>query len=227
VGTLVAPRAVVTAAHCIGHAPAEISVVVGRTDLRSQEGRTIAVVDTWVAPGWPGAQQGFFDGLTGPVDSPPDVGVLLLATAVPEPTMPMATSDRAWPAVGSQGRVTGWRVSPQDEPVLWQSPTATLDDARCTAAAADAFSRVPPTVWHGYRYDQHAYLCAGEGPTAFVPRPTDSGSPLVVDGHLVGVANWRPGADRDAPQYYGRVGNYSAEIDRLVAAAGPTGTFPR
>ncbi len=225
VGTLVAPRAVVTAAHCLGHAPAEISVVVGRNDLRSQEGRTIGVVDTWVAPGWPGAPGGVLDGVTGPIDAPPDVGVLLLATAAPGPTMPMATPDRAWPPAGSPGHVTGWRVSPQDEPVLWQSPTATLDDARCTAAAADAFSRMPPTVWHGYRYDQRAYLCAGEGPTAFVARPTDSGSPLVVDGHLVGVANWRPGADRDAPQFYGRIGTYAAQITELVAATGESGQF--
>lgn len=226
VGTLVAPRAVVTAAHCIGREPAEISVVVGRTDLRSQEGRTVAVVDKWVAPGWPGDQQGVFDGLFGPVDSPPDVGVLLLATAVSGPTLPMADLDRARPAAGTQGRVTGWRVSPHDEPVLWQTPTATLDDTRCSTAAADAFSRMPPVVWHGYRYDTDAYLCAGEGPSAFVPRPTDSGSPLVVDGHLVGVANWRPGADRDAPQFYGRVGAYSERITALINSAGVDGAFP-
>lgn len=227
VGTLVAPRAVVTAAHCLGHAPAEISVVVGRTDLRSHDGRTVAAVDTWVAPGWPGTQQGFLDGFAGPIDSPPDVGVVLLAEAVSGPTMPMATPNRARPAVGSPGRVTGWRVSPQDEPVLWQTPTATLPDPRCTDAAAAAFSRMPPIVWHGYRFDPNAYLCAGAGPTAFVGRATDSGSPLVVDGHLVGVMNWRPGADRDAPQYYGRVGTYSEQITQLVSAAGPTGTFPR
>lgn len=221
-----APRAVVTAAHCIGREPAEISVVVGRTDLRSQEGRTVAVVDKWVAPGWPGDQQGVFDGLFGPVDSPPDVGVLLLATAVSGPTLPMADLDRARPAAGTQGRVTGWRVSPHDEPVLWQTPTATLDDTRCSTAAADAFSRMPPVVWHGYRYDTDAYLCAGEGPSAFVPRPTDSGSPLVVDGHLVGVANWRPGADRDAPQFYGRVGAYSERITALINSAGVDGAFP-
>ena len=227
VGTLVAPRAVVTAAHCIGREPAEISVVIGRTDLRSGEGRSIAVIDTWVAPGWPGDPQSLLGGLFGPVHSPPDVGVLLLETALPGPTLPLATVDRAWPTPGSKGRVTGWRVSPHDEPVLWQTPTVTLDDARCTAAAADAFSRMPPVVWHGYRYDTDAYLCAGEGPSAFVVRPTDSGAPLVVDRHLVGVANWRPGADRDAPQFYGRVGVHAERITRLVESAGTHGTFTR
>ncbi|MGI5126702.1 S1 family peptidase [Pseudonocardia sp. CA-107938] len=222
VGTLVAPRAVVTAAHCVGRAPAEMAVVVGRTDLRGREGRRIAVVDKWTAPDWPGAPQGFLDGFRGPVDTPSDVGVLLLADGVSGPTMPLAGADRAWPAPGSAGRVTGWRVSPQDEPVLWQTPTATLDDRTCTEAAANAFSRMPPLVWHGYRYDPAAYLCAG----AFVIRPTDSGAPLVIDGHLVGVGNWRPGADPAAPQFYGRVGTYAAQITELIAAAGATGTFP-
>jgi len=224
VGTLVSPKAVVTAAHCAS-APGATRVIVGRTDLRTKQGHAVGVADAWTAPGWP-ERQGFFAGVTGPRVSPPDVGVLLLKTAVRERTLPMVTAGQATPAPGSRARVTGWRVSPQDEPVLWQTPTAVLDDDRCRQAAADASSLFPRPEWHGYRYDRRAYLCAGEGATAFPIRPTDSGSPLVVHGRLAGVANWKPGNDPRTPQFYGRVGTYTDRITGLIATATKTGRFP-
>ena len=226
VGTLVAPRAVVTAAHCIaGRTPDQVRVGVGRTDLRGREGRTVAVSDIWTVPGYPDGLPGFFDGVLARPGSPPDIGVLLLKNPVPERPLPMATTSQAHPAAGTSARVTGWRVSPQDEPLLWQTPTTLLDDTRCVRAAADATKGVPP-VWHGFRYPTDAYLCAGAGRSTFRIRASDSGAPLITGGRLIGVANWTPDDDPAAPMYYARGGTYSDHITRLIAAAGTSGTFP-
>ena len=227
VGTLVAPDAVVTAAHCVARRePSALSVVAGRTDLRTGDGRTVAVADIWTAPGYP-SHDAPLDGLTRPLDGPPDIGVLLLADALPYRTLPMAGPARAAPPGGTVARLTGWRVSVADEPVLWQSPTTVRDDARCRDVAAGARHWFPVPVLHGYRYDPAAYLCAGGGDRSVPARPSDSGAPLVVDGHLVGVNAWGPATDPLAAQFYSRVGTWSGEIARLVAEAGDSGHLPR
>ena len=227
VGTLVAPTAVVTAAHCLGgRSPAELTVIGGRTDLRGTEGRQVAVADLWTVPGGVAdAPGGFFDGLFARVRSPADIGLVLLAEPLPGRPLPMATAEQAYPPGGSPARVSGWRVSPDDTPVLWQSPSPIVDDRRCRQVAADARRAIAP-VLHGYDYDPAAYLCAGGGPATAPRRPSDSGSPLVVDGHLVGVTAWSPVTDPTSPGYYARVGTWSARIGELVAGAAG-GRLPR
>lgn len=227
VGTLVAPNAVVTAAHCVTmRNPAELSVVGGRTDLRTGEGRTVAVADVWTVPGYPSSDRPL-DGVTRPLDGPPDLGLLLLADALPYRTLPMAGPERADPPGGTVARLTGWRVSVADEPVLWQSPTTIRDDARCRDVAAGATRWFPVPVLHGYRFARDAYLCAGESDRPVPSRPSDSGAPLVVDGHLVGVNAWGPAEDPQAAQFYARVGTWSGEIGQRIAGAGNSGRLPR
>lgn len=222
VGTLVAPRAVVTAGHCLARpAPSELTVTAGRDDLRGTAGQTVAVVDTWVDPAFvPGVErESFFGGLFGEVDTASgDIGLALLAEPLPYPTLPMATARDTASTGGTSALRLGWRLSPQDEPVLWQAPTEILDDPRCVDRAATAVRFVPPRL-HGIRYDTGSYLCAGDGAHAVPLRASDSGAPLVVDGRLVGVASWSPGVAPTLPDYFARVATYEEMISARIAAA--------
>src|SRR4051794_30308269 len=52
-GTVIAPRRVLTAAHCVSDSSADaLAVVVGRTRLTAAGGRKIAVTGIHIYPGW-------------------------------------------------------------------------------------------------------------------------------------------------------------------------------
>jgi secreted trypsin-like serine protease len=213
VGTVVAPKAVVTAAHCLGvSAPGELTVTVGRDDLRGTAGRTVRVASTWREPRYPAELTGesFLGGVFGQVRmAGADIGLLILSEPLDTPVLPMATA-----GTGSRGTVYGWRMSPNDDPLLWQAPAAVGTDAECVRHAADSVRFMPPR-WHGLSYDTASYLCVGGAHPVRV-RATDSGSPLVVDGRLVGVASWLPSADPAAPRYYTRVATYEPELAERI-----------
>lgn len=217
VGTLVAPKAVVTAAHCLGLADAaQLTVTAGRDDLRGAAGRTVRVASTWREPRYPAELQGesFLGGAFGKVRmAAADIGLLVLAEPLDSPVLPMADTDP-----GSRGTVYGWRMSPDDVPVLWQAPTDVVADPECVRRADDSVRFMPPR-WHGLTYDPASYLCVG-GEHPIRLRATDSGSPLVVDGRLAGVASWLADAEPTTPKYYTRVATFQPELARLIASSG-------
>ncbi|MCP3804587.1 trypsin-like serine protease [Allokutzneria sp. A3M-2-11 16] len=215
VGTLVAPRAVVTATHCLGHSkPSELTVTIGRDDLRGNAGRVVKVAGTWLEPRYTQgvAEESFVGGAFGRITmASADIGLVTLAEPVDTPTLPMAD---AAPRAGEAATVYGWRMSPDDTPVLWQAPTTVGEDAECVRRAADSARFVPPR-WHGVSYDQSSYLCVGTE-RAIRLRATDSGSPVVVNGRLAGVAAWSASADPAAPDYYTKVATFRPHLARLI-----------
>ncbi|SDM54561.1 S1 family peptidase [Allokutzneria albata] len=217
VGTLVAPRAVVTAAHCLGRAtPSELTVIVGRDDLRGTAGRVVKVADTWFEPRYRQglAEESFLGGAFGRVPlASADIGLVTLAEPVDAPTLPMADAATA-PRGGEAATVYGWRMSPDDTPVLWQAPTTVGDDATCAREAAERVRFLPPR-WHGVSYDRASYLCVGLD-RAIRLRATDSGSPVVVNGRLAGVAAWSGNVEPDAPDYYTKVATFQPRLASLI-----------
>ncbi|GAB3476145.1 S1 family peptidase [Nocardiopsis coralliicola] len=222
VGTLVHPQAVVTAGHCIAvREPDEVAVVAGRTDLRTGEGRTVAAAELWTAPGFAGFEPPFaLAGLATAVETAPDdIGVVVLDEPLDAEPLPMAAAGAPVPE-GEIGQLLGWRISPQDDPVLWQTSATLLSERECVRRAADSVRFVLPAL-HGTRYAAGAYLCAGADGDAVPVRATDSGSPLVVDGALAGVAAWSPSAHPGSPDYFTRVSAFAGEVDRVIAGALP------
>ncbi|MGO1055253.1 S1 family peptidase [Crossiella sp. CA198] len=219
VGTLVAPRAVVTAAHCLGQAsPAELTVTVGRDDLRGTAGRIVRVANIWRDPAYPKgiAEESFLGGVFGKVAlAPADIGLITLAEPLDTPVLPLADPGTG-PKGGESATVYGWRMSPADDPLLWQAPTAVAEDAECVRRAADSVRFMPPRWW-GLSYDPDSYLCVGAD-RAIRLRATDSGSPVVVGGRLAGVASWSASASPSAPDYYTRVANFQPQLANLIAA---------
>lgn len=99
-GVVVGPTTVLTAAHCLGedvlNAPPDqvrdLKVITGRTDLLSDQGREIAVRDTWVNPDYDS------------VSNAGDFAVVTLAQALPKSSVvPMAAMRRSGVRTGHGG----------------------------------------------------------------------------------------------------------------------------
>ena len=200
-GTVVAPRTVLTAAHCVRAAGAKAEVLVGRTNLLDRRGRRIRVTAAETHPRFDQHRLRH------------DVAVLTLADAAPVAPVAIATPAQSalW-APGAHATVLGWGALVEGQ----RSQTAWLQ-AGAVSIAADAACSPDPSV-----------LCAGGAVDAC---QGDSGGPLVVTAAgrpvQVGVVSSGRGCGRSAGVYV-RIGapqiaGWIAKRFRPTDAGTPTG----
>jgi secreted trypsin-like serine protease len=208
-GTLVAPRVVLTAAHCVVTNAGVISadsldVTVGALDLRdTTRAQRIAVSEITVHENY---DPRFHDD---------DVALLTLAQASTATPMPMISAGQALLLTpGDFLDVAGWgnqdangAVFPPD---LYEVSVPLVTNAGCTTA-------------YGSTFDAVKMLCAGDLTVGGIDScQGDSGGPLTRDftgtRTLVGIVSFGFGCGRaDYPGVYARVSNYTTFIGGVLA----------
>ena len=190
--SLIAPRWVLTAAHCLDFlaGPEEVSVAVNRTHLNSTEGVRIGVREIFIHPDWD------------PNAFSPDVGLLQLARPVNgvQPIQLAGPAEDAFEAAGTPLTVIGWgntetngRPNFPDE--LREVVVPVVADEPCNFANK------------GFVIGE-TMLCAGD--KGLDSCQGDSGGPLfaTVDGTEIqmGIVSWGFGcAKNHFPGVYGEV----------------------
>jgi secreted trypsin-like serine protease len=201
-GALVAPDRVVTAAHCVsGYLPSSVRVLAGRADLRGSEGEERSVLRAWVDPDY-----------RSPTDGA-DVAVLTLDRSVPYETLPLETSQSAYPA-GRAATVLGWGYTSEggpSSPTLRRADLPLVADSDCAATFRE--------------FRSPAMVCAGNRAGGVDACYGDSGGPLVAGGRLIGITSWGSGCARArTPGVFVRVATYAAVIEEHLGSpilAGP------
>jgi secreted trypsin-like serine protease len=201
-GVVVAPKKVLTAAHCLTHEALgvdvggvrDLRVIAGRDALRGTGGQEIPVRETWTNPG--------FD----PTTNAGDLAVLTLADALPEKSaIPMAEAGDEAYAPGTAAVVYGWGDTTGNSDYalsLRSAKVSVLPDTACAQAYPGGRKGT---------YDASAMLCAGELLGGYDACQGDSGGPLVARGRLIGLVSWGDGCAKA-----GRPGVYT----RIAAAIG-------
>lgn len=196
-GVVVAPRTVLTAAHCMSRevlgvdrsAVHDLKVVAGRDDLAGRGGEEMAVRDVWVNPR--------YDSVT----NAGDLAVLTLKGTLPEKdALPMAKSGDEADTPGTDADVYGWGdTTGQGDyaTVLHTARVQLFEDKVCERA-------YPGSADGTYRAD--SMVCAGERGGGGDACQGDSGGPLVAKGRLVGLVSWGSGCgEAGSPGVYTRV----------------------
>ncbi|MFI9615346.1 serine protease [Streptomyces sp. NPDC052023] len=204
---------VLTAAHCLGEdvlgrPPGQVrdlKVIAGRTDLRSDEGKEIAVRETWVNPAYDN------------ISNAGDFAVLTLAEELPENALiAMAPAGDSAYTAETNATVYGWGdvTGAGDYPyALRAARVRVLPDALCE----DAY---PGSSDGTYRAD--AMVCAGQRVGGRDACQGDSGGPLVAEGRLIGLVSWGSGCGRPgSPGVYTRVSDLLRKLgwDRPAQAS--------
>ncbi|MGH2830210.1 MAG: S1 family peptidase [Actinomycetota bacterium] len=208
-GSLVAPRYVVTAAHCvqelIENAVAslpidplglKVKVMLGRTALDGDGGEEIVVRSLHAHP-----------------DANVDTAVLELTTASAQTPIAWARpGQEAYFAAGVVSTVTGWGLTSENgspSNTLKEAQVPMISDAQCAAHYGNRFN--PPTE-----------VCAGYPQGGADTCQGDSGGPLMVPGPggaflLAGLTSWGDGCARPGvPGVYAQVTAASAFIDQYA-----------
>ncbi|MFD4671574.1 S1 family peptidase [Lentzea sp. NPDC058450] len=201
-GTIVAPRKVLTAAHCaIGRAPREVQVIAGREDkLDRQSGVEAKVTDIWIHKQYVSADEG------------EDVAVLTLKDDLPYTPLPLAElTDRALYQPGTDLRALGWGRTTENGKTsryLMQATVPVLPDSYCV----DTYPQ----------FQRTDMFCAGYEGGRIDTCQGDSGGPIVADGKLVGVTSWGEGcARKNKPGVYVRIARYAKDLHSVVDASPP------
>lgn len=196
-GVVVAPKKVLTAAHCLSRAALgvdvaglrDLRVIAGRDALPGAGGKEIPVRETWANPGF------------NPITNAGDLAVLTLAEALPEKSVvPMAGSGDAGYAPGTEAAVYGWGDTTGNNDYassLRAAKVSVLPDAACAQAYSGGGNGT---------YDASTMLCAGELLGGHDACQGDSGGPLVARGRLIGLVSWGDGcAKAGSPGVYTRI----------------------
>ncbi|WP_151477576.1 S1 family serine peptidase [Streptomyces albicerus] len=205
-GVVIGRSTVLTAAHCLseevlGAPPRQVRdlrVVAGRGDLLSDEGKEIAIRETWINPR--------YDGYT----NAGDFAVLTLAEPLAASSViRMAGPEDAAYRTGTDAVVYGWgdTTSGGDYArALRAARVRVLSDTVCEGAYPGSADGT---------YLAGSMLCAGEGAGGRDACQGDSGGPLVAQGRLIGLVSWGSGCGRaDSPGVYTRV----SEVVRTLGA---------
>lgn len=198
-GTLVAPRKVITAAHCVADKNrTALEVIAGRNDLRSRDGITERIADVWVSPQYGGP------------NGPGDVAVLTLGGALPYQTMRVIGAGQGVTyRTGAIAAIYGWGAQrenggPSDQ--LRHASVPLVSDQSCAAS-------------YGRQYVSTAMVCAGYPGGGVDTCQGDSGGPLLLaDGvtgrqELAGIVSWGQGcAEPGYPGVYTRLATYMSEV---------------
>ncbi|WP_298181006.1 serine protease [Saccharomonospora sp.] len=192
-GTVISPDRVLTAAHCaLAVREADLSVVVGRERIDSDEGEEVGVSDVWVAPEYK-------DPLSGG-----DIAVLTLSERVSVPAARLPDSaDSGLYEAGTMATVIGWGRLYENGPKpgdLRAADVPVVSDDACE----DAFRS----------FDAETMVCAGYSEGGIDACQGDSGGPLLVDGTVIGIVSWGDGcAEAGKPGVYTRVLTYTDDIE--------------
>ncbi|GAB3563575.1 serine protease [Amycolatopsis endophytica] len=189
-GVIVSPAAVATAAHCAkAVSRAELRVVAGRQDKRTNDGRTVSVRDVWMPSGFTDPGQG------------DDVAVLKLSQSLPYQAANLP-GDESLYAEGTKATVMGWGRTADGgarSDVLRSAVVPIVSDSSCRSSYSN--------------YDSRSMVCAGYPQGEVDACQGDSGGPLVVGDTLIGIVSWGDGCARPGkPGVYTRVTTYADEI---------------
>ncbi|RJQ75609.1 serine protease [Pseudonocardiaceae bacterium YIM PH 21723] len=195
-GTLVAPNKVVTAAHCAENVdPSSLSIVAGRTDLRTKNGVEAGVRSIWVHPKYTDGE-GY------------DVAVLSLNKNLDQQTLPIAEAwdDHLYTA-GNRAIALGWGDTEEGgwpSPVLQKVTVPLTSDSYCENSYDAA-------------YNAKTMVCAGYHQGGKDTCQGDSGGPLVFGDKLIGATSWGAGCARpNSPGVYARIKAVSQDIREQV-----------
>jgi len=204
-GTLVAPRWVVTAAHCVANKTAAgVDVGVGKDDLSligASDRHVVSAIH--VHPSYDSATYAN------------DIALLQLSTAVTSSTakwIPWQT-DTTEPAAGTTGTVSGWGTVTLDESIYRN------DLQGATVKVLESPGDDLCGAWDNYSATEK--LCVG-GERNVGACTGDSGGPLAINlgyTHLVGIASYGSDdecADVTYPNVMTRVSNYDAWLQSHI-----------
>lgn len=195
-GTVIAPRVVLTAGHCVaGGPPEDFRVLVGREKLSATGGTLIKVTGAIIHPEF----HGIF-----PAGLSHDVAVLRLESDAPVAPVELATpAETARYAAGQPATVVGWGIQNADGVIPDRQRNAAVQMLDC--AAYDRLVDATST-------------CAGQPAGGVDTCAGDSGGPLLspkAGGGWVqiGVTSWGYGCAQAAyPGVYARVAEAQAWI---------------
>ncbi|MFF8845099.1 S1 family serine peptidase [Streptomyces sp. NPDC015127] len=196
-GVVVAPKKVMTAAHCLGRtvlgkevsAVRDLKVISGRSKLEGGGGQETAVRSSWVSPAYDPRTNGA------------DMALLTLAKPLPKGSvLPVAQAGEKVYEPGTGATVYGWGDTTGAgtyAPTLRAARVSVLPDKTCEQAY--------PGGLRG-RYMRTTMLCAGDPQGKRDACQGDSGGPLVAGGRLIGLVSWGSGCGQpEAPGVYTRV----------------------